>query len=76
MSLVDPSLAPFDSKGANEKINRMMSQRSFRDLSGPEIISLSKAAKALHERKLISTDASALFEDFLGSGNLKYLVEA
>jgi len=44
-----------------------------RDLSGEEIIALSKAAATLHDRNFISKDAKLLFEEFLGTGNLKYV---
>jgi hypothetical protein len=36
-------------------------------------VRLSKAAAALLEKNLISKDAKALFEDFLGSNKLKTL---
>ncbi|TSA44425.1 hypothetical protein D4R49_00180 [bacterium] len=76
LSLVDNSLAPFDSKVSRDKIERMIGQRTFRDTSGPEIVSLSNAAKSLQARGLISNDARLLLEDFLGSGNLQFLAEA
>ena len=73
LSLADASLALFDSKDVETQVQQTMAKRKFRDLSGPEVVALSKAAKELRSRKLISADAHALLDDFLGTGNLKYL---
>lgn len=73
LSLADSSLALFNSKGVEDQVQQSMAKRKYRDLSGPEIVALSKAARELQSRKLISDDARALLDDFLGSGNLKYL---
>jgi hypothetical protein len=73
LSLSDSSLALFSSKEVEDHVQQTMAKRNFRDLSGPEVVALSKAARELESRKLISDDARALLEDFLGSGNLKYL---
>jgi len=73
LSLADASLAPFNSKDVEAQVQQTMTQRKFRDLNGPEVVALSKAAKELRSRNLISEDAHELLDDFLGSGNLKYL---
>jgi hypothetical protein len=69
----DESLQVFASESESERITRALDGRNFRDLTGEEIMALSKAASALKSRQFISEDAMSLFEDFLGSGSLKYL---
>lgn len=48
---------------------------SMRDLDSSEIVELAKAAQMLRNKGLISQDAATMFEDFIGSGQLK-IVEA
>ena len=73
LSPVGSGLQVFTSDKARERVSAAMVDAKFRDVEGQEVISLSKAASALLERNLISPDAKAMFDDFLGSGNLKVL---
>ncbi len=74
LSSIDDSLQVFTSEKAREKCSIVLATASFQDVDGAQVMALSKAASALRERNLISGDAKAMFEDFLGSGNLKVLV--
>lgn len=73
LSLADPSLARFGTQDVAKSVSQAVASQKFRDLSGPEIVALVKAATELRSRKLISEDALALVNDFLGSGSLKCL---
>lgn len=73
LSAADESLQVFGGAKGRELLAAALVSQSFRDLEGPEIIALSKAAATLFDQEMISGDAKAMFEDFLGSGNLKVL---
>lgn len=70
LQLSDESLKPFHGETAKQAIRLNLKEKRHRTLSADEIVRLSKAATVLLEKKLISSDAKALFDDFLGSGNL------
>ncbi len=48
-----------------------VSAGSVRDADGSEIMAMAKAAQMLRNKGLISQDAATMFEDFIGSGQLK-----
>lgn len=73
LSLVNPSLAAYSANNVSAQVTQAMQARTFREVSGQEIVGLVKAATDLRARNLISEDAHALLSDFLGSGSLKYL---
>ncbi len=73
LSYADESLKLMSKARSQQFLQKALSARTFRDVTGEEIIALSKAASELQGKNLISANAMALFEDFLGSGNLKYL---
>lgn len=75
LSLKESTLAPFNSAGGAEQaqVLAQLTKSTFRALRTAEVSELRSAAKGLQDRKLISEDALALFEDFVSSGNLKYL---
>jgi hypothetical protein len=73
LSLADQSLGLLSGEYSQQQARSAMSARKFKDISGEDVIALSRAASELRSKNLISADAHALFEDFLGSGNLKYL---
>ena len=73
LSITSNDLAVFCSEQARVAGKRNIDSKSFRDLSPAEVISLDKAAKSLLARSLISADALELFQDYLGSGNLKFV---
>jgi hypothetical protein len=64
-------LAVFESKKAQDYLFAAVSKKEKRDPTPDEMGALLKAAKSLVQKKLISEEGVALFEDFIGSGNLK-----
>lgn len=64
-------LAVFESKKAQEHLFAAVSKKEKRDPTPEEMGALFKAAASLAQKKLISEEGVALFEDFIGSGNLK-----
>ena len=73
LQVSDDSLTPFHGEAAKRRIRSNLQNKRHRALSSDEVVRLSKAAAALLEKNLISKDAKALFEDFLGSNKLKTL---
>ena len=64
-------LAVFESKKAQDYLFAAVSKKEKRDPTPEEMGALLKAAASLAQKKLISEEGVALFEDFIGSGNLK-----
>lgn len=71
LTQADESLREYVSTTGQAVAAAAISRNASRDPTGQEVMALSTAVAALHSRGLISHDAKALFEDFLGSGNLK-----
>jgi uncharacterized protein YdcH (DUF465 family) len=68
---VNPELAVFESKKAQDYLLETVANKVRRDPTPEEMGALLKAAASLVQKKLISEEGVALFEDFIGSGNLK-----
>ena len=64
-------LAAFESKRAQEYLFAAVAKKEKRDPTPEEMSALLNAATSLARKKLISEEGVALFEDFIGSGNLK-----
>jgi hypothetical protein len=73
LSPVNDSLQVFSTDRARELLSAVLEHARFRGLDGKEIVALSNASSALRERNMISAEAKGMFDDFLGSGNLKVL---
>jgi hypothetical protein len=73
LQVVDDSLAAFHGKSAQQRITQQVPKHTHRALRADEIVHLGEAAASLAAKNLISADALALFEDFLGSGKLSVL---
>lgn len=71
LASTEPSLSGYDSTAVRDKVAATMSGHRFRDLSADEVRAMARAVASLSARGLVSDEARALFEDFLGSGNLK-----
>jgi len=64
-------LSVFESKKAQDYLFAAVANKEKRDPTPEEMGALLKAASNLARKKLISEEGVALFEDFIGSGNLK-----
>jgi hypothetical protein len=64
-------LSVFESQKAQDYLFAAVSNKEKRDPTPEEMGALLKAAVNLAQQKLISEEGVALFEDFIGSGNLK-----
>lgn len=64
-------LSVFESKKAQDYLFDAVANKEKRDPTPEEMGALLKAASNLARKKLISEEGVALFEDFIGSGNLK-----
>ncbi|MBM3273131.1 hypothetical protein FJY94_07815 [Candidatus Kaiserbacteria bacterium] len=73
LQVADDSLVAFHSKAAQQRITQQVHQHTYRAPKPDEVVRLGKAAESLAKQNLISTEALALFEDFLGSGKLSVL---
>jgi hypothetical protein len=73
LQLADDSLAAFHDKAAQQRIARQVPQHTHRAPKPEEVVRLGKAAESLLKKNLISPEARALFEDFLGSSKLSVL---
>lgn len=73
LEVADESLEPFHGKNAQQRVTQLVEKHSHRPVEAEEVLRLSEAATSLAQRNLISADALALFEDFLGSGKLSTL---
>jgi hypothetical protein len=73
LQVADDSLAAFNGSAAKQRIAQQVPQHTHRALQADEVVRLGKAAASLADKHLISADALALFEDFLGSGKLSVL---
>ena len=73
LQVADDSLAAFNGSAAKQRIAQQVPQHSHRAPTPDEVVRLGKAADSLAKKNLISADALALFEDFLGSGKLRVL---
>jgi hypothetical protein len=71
LALVDKSLSVYNSEAVGERIGQTLHMHQASSVEGNEIVSLSKASDSLLGRGLISAEAHALFQDFLGSDKLK-----
>lgn len=67
----NPELAVFESKKAQDYLFDAVANKQKRDPTPEEMGALLKAAASLAQKKLISEEGVALFEDFISSGNLK-----
>ena len=67
----NPSLVALSSDRAQQLIANAKKRKETRELTPNEMGRLVKAAAGLAQRNLISKEAVTLFEDFIGSGNLK-----
>lgn len=73
LQVADDSLAAFQGKSVQQRITQEVPKHTHRAIQADELVRLGKAASSLAEKNLISADALALFEDFLGSGKLSVL---
>lgn len=64
-------LSVFESNKAQDYLFAAVANKEKRDPTPEEMGALLKAAASLARKKLISEEGVALFEDFIGSGNLK-----
>jgi hypothetical protein len=64
-------LSVFESKKAQDYLFAAVANKEKRDPTPEEMGALLKAASNLARKKFISEEGVALFEDFIGSGNLK-----
>jgi len=71
VKLVDSSLSHYNSEAIGARIGQTLHSHQAISVEGGEIVSLSKASDSLLARRLISQEAHALFQDFLGSDKLK-----
>ena len=71
LALAENSLAHYNSKAVSDRVGLSLSTRKSRKIEGGEIVLLSRASDSLLSRGLISQEAHALFQDFLGSDKLK-----
>jgi len=73
LQLADNSLAAFHGQATQKRIARQVPQHSHRAPKPEEVVRLAKAAESLLNKNLISPEARALFNDFLGSSKLSVL---
>lgn len=73
LDVADESLAPFHGEAAQQRISQQVPLHRHRPLQPDEVVRLGKAAASLAQQSLISADALALFNDFMGSGKLSTL---
>lgn len=71
LNLANVELSAFESKKAQDYLFAAVANKEKRDPTPEEMGALLKAASSLARKKLISEEGVALFEDFIGSGNLK-----
>jgi hypothetical protein len=75
LQMLTDELACLSSEQALASAEQSVRSGAVRDADSSEIVEMARAAQMLRNKGLISQDAATMFEDFIGSGQLK-IVEA